>query len=1210
MGKQASEWRGEGVAYRREKYNHMHVENKEGALALVLVGGEMGRGEGQPSPSASQHPAVGVVSVHLPHHANAARTDQLLSQWETSLAMGQDKVIMGGDLNETFLDFEQGVAAETGRGETVLQWLDDRHLRLPLQQMEKPTYHPYNKAMKSRRLDYIAVKHLRTGEGLVLEGTRDVVQSDHDAVAIHVHHTIPAKTKLEATWGPRILRNDDEVQAGLQQARRGDPHRVIAEVSKAITLPAPQGGEPWQESADLKCLRAQARRAPPEERRACWKKVWGTYKQERRAWMKRKVEAAARMNWGELRALGKQAQNKQWEHHLTSQEGWEQRLKKHFEGTFATRPKEQVNKAFDDLRHALRGLCKRTPWSPFDEGELLAAMTTWGRRKATGVDEVSLEALGALQQDDTWRGRLLYLFNDVLYTGKLYGDMGVGITILLPKVTVPEEWGQTRPITLSSATLKWFSQLLLGRCSHHFNPLTDAQWAWKGKQAEELIMVLRKVMRVGVEWQLPTWIAKLDVKKAFDSVFQESMGAMVAYWVGERGGRPWEAHAWMALLQADAVRVSAGGQIIVVEQTTGVRQGGPDSPVLFAALMGRNLQRAQLPQQDASGHGPLCPYHEGAFMDDTYVWDHDAARFQQRLSSVEKALEKDGLQIHPRKTVILTNAQQPGKFRIGGEWVTPQNDQGSFHILGSPVAFKHQVALLVAEMQTRARKAFHAHAKELMADAPLGPRLQLFLIYVRPAALWGCSAWPPHDTLLKGANACQLHYVRKIMRLGRKAGETWVDWNQRSLRGARVVQSQPSQAAQQPPQQWGHQPAQQGAADETHQGQPCPTQPMAQHHPQSNPPQPSLPLQPNNHRSSGVTHKAQATNHCTNREACHHRRRIHPVNSHQWPNPRHSKIRGDRSTQRQNPTKTPADPNPSPLSPHLTAMTNQLKSQTAVSLKRGAPPIPLPHQTARGKTGQHIGTCGKGKLLRRPWRAGPGTAMRERGSSVCAIVNARRGRRERGRGGGRKHRHGVEKGGTRGARPAAHTRRTPAAARTGRSCSTATSSPGKGTPWRHTKNNPRPTSAHQHSVRNDPTHRRKGTVTKVKTGRVTPANRRKPTGAAAPTKRRRRGRRKRQKWRRRKERGQTGSGEKSTPQTHHTRGAPAPHKLTRPRQPHNTHTREGPPGMTGGNGRRTARRYSPSERKPKSSSGRARWGNTSGHLRWRTNTARCRGGKE
>ena len=621
MGRTDREWRGEGIAYTTQHYHHTHTQNHEGALTVILSGGnapttpaETAAGQNTPT---NVH--VGIVSAHLPHHATLEQAQQLLASWGDSGAMQLWSVLMGADLNENLEETDIGIVAHTSRGEAILHWLAEHGLDLPEQALNTPTYHPYNRAMRSRRLDYCATRGLLATRGRVHSGSRDIIQSDHDALSVQIEDPPVPKKQSATSWGPRILRDADHVFQELAKTRKGGPRAIIAEVAKEITMPAPQGGEPWNESEELKTLRRRAKQAVPEERRTLWKQVWHMLKKERRAWMKRKVEAAALMNWGELRDLDKQRQQRHWEHQLLSSPDWRHHLAQHFEGTFATVPAEIVREGFQRLRDRLRGLCKRTRWNPFCLEELNEATFKWGRRKATGADEVSLEALQALLQDEVWSHRLLYLFNDVLYTGKLHGNMGEGITILLPKEATPEEWGQTRPITLSSATLKWFSQLLLGRSSHLLNPLVSNQWAWKGKQAEELILVLRKITRVGADWRLPTWIAKLDVKKAFDSVYQQNLGALVGHWIGERGGQPWEAHAWLALLEADEVNIHVGGHCVSIKQTTGVRQGGPDSPVLFAAQMGRAIQRAQLPPPEGAGVMPPCPTDAGAFMDDTYI---------------------------------------------------------------------------------------------------------------------------------------------------------------------------------------------------------------------------------------------------------------------------------------------------------------------------------------------------------------------------------------------------------------------------------------------------------------------------------------------------------------------------------------------------------------------------------------------------------------
>ena len=113
---------------------------------------------------------------------------------------------------------------------------------------------------------------------------------------------------------------------------------------------------------------------------------------------------------------------------------------------------------------------------------------------------------------------MLHMFNDFLYKGEIPASVLAGVTVLLPKTAGdPNNWGDTRPTTLSSTTLKWFAQLLLLR-------------------GGDRVVVLRRVIRHAKDWGVPTWIVKLDVRKAFDSVWQESMGDMIAAKVG--GLRP------------------------------------------------------------------------------------------------------------------------------------------------------------------------------------------------------------------------------------------------------------------------------------------------------------------------------------------------------------------------------------------------------------------------------------------------------------------------------------------------------------------------------------------------------------------------------------------------------------------------------------------------------------------------------------------------
>ena len=155
----------------------------------------------------------------------------------------------------------------------------------------------------------------------------------------------------------------------------------------------------------------------------------------------------------------------------------------------------------------------------------------FSRRPTHGPTTRARDRMGFLTKppEHYWHGgRVLYVLNDLLYTANIPSSIDRGIAVLLPKVPAPLEWGETRPITPSSTMLKWAAQLLMGRGGHQIRHGATLQWARKGRQGIELIATLRRVTTMARDWGVGTYIVKLDIRKAFDSVWQHSMSELVA----------------------------------------------------------------------------------------------------------------------------------------------------------------------------------------------------------------------------------------------------------------------------------------------------------------------------------------------------------------------------------------------------------------------------------------------------------------------------------------------------------------------------------------------------------------------------------------------------------------------------------------------------------------------------------------------------------
>ena len=147
--------------------------------------------------------------------------------------------------------------------------------------------------------------------------------------------------------------------------------------------------------------------------------------------------------------------------------------------------------------------------------------------------------------------------------------------MLLPKTARPASWSDTRPITLSSVTLKWLSQLLLFRGSPLLQDVCQHQWASKGRQGVELILSIRKLARVAHEWKTPFYVVKIDIAKAFDSIAQEKLADLAMRKIGRAGAMPWEARLWLSLLEARELHFWVQKHKVVLGNPTGSDKAAP-----------------------------------------------------------------------------------------------------------------------------------------------------------------------------------------------------------------------------------------------------------------------------------------------------------------------------------------------------------------------------------------------------------------------------------------------------------------------------------------------------------------------------------------------------------------------------------------------------------------------------------------------------------
>ena len=418
-----------------------------------------------------------------------------------------------------------------------------QNLLLTSQDGTTPSFFPYNSTQRPRRLDYVLIRGLRAeSEGEVLQKTRTMMGSDRDAVALRLSWRLEFQPHRPSPTAPRYLKLGDHSQ--LLHLRTEVTCEWIQHTSEKITqVKRNKGG--FVESQELKALRLNARgTADPKEATALWKKVWKARRIERRRYDEDLAREAIQRDWAALRAI-RSRPARQCQSPLLSQDDWEQGAVRHFEGIFARDDDGERRLRLSQLRHRLLHMCKRTPFNFFTREEITSTSTTWKKGKSTGPDGVPYEAMhGIIAEGDSWINKPADMYSDALYKGYL-PNTSDSITTLLAKKISPQNWGDTRPITLSCV-----AQLLLGRARDDPVDPTGMQWSERGKQTGEVIFALRRISRMALSWGKPIYVLKLDIRKAFDSAVQARLGELIFKKVAAQGvnrGRLDYGYNWLSV---------------------------------------------------------------------------------------------------------------------------------------------------------------------------------------------------------------------------------------------------------------------------------------------------------------------------------------------------------------------------------------------------------------------------------------------------------------------------------------------------------------------------------------------------------------------------------------------------------------------------------------------------------------------------------------
>ncbi|XP_059668770.1 uncharacterized protein LOC132313844 [Cornus florida] len=298
------------------------------------------------------------------------------------------------------------------------------------------------------------------------------------------------------------------------------------------------------------------------------------------------------------------------------------------------------------------------------EGEVHQALMEMAPLKAPGPDAVT--PIFYQQYWDVIKGDLICFFNDFLEHGQLLKSLNATKVVLIPKVRVPTNIAQFRPISLCNVVMRLFIKILANRLKPLLASIISEEQSVfvPGRLITDNILIAHEVVhflktRAGRKNKFMA--VKLDMAKAYDRVEWTYLRKVL--------NKLGFDDKWITVVMETVSTVSysillngSAGDLFVPSR--GVRQGNPLSPYLFL-LCAEGLTKL-INKATADGHffgirmnrGPTISHL--LFADDSLVFckanDRELNVLKQLLIRYERLT---GQQINYSKSSIIFSANVP-----------------------------------------------------------------------------------------------------------------------------------------------------------------------------------------------------------------------------------------------------------------------------------------------------------------------------------------------------------------------------------------------------------------------------------------------------------------------------------------------------------------------------------------------------------------------
>ncbi|KAL4149828.1 hypothetical protein QTP88_003684 [Uroleucon formosanum] len=390
-------------------------------------------------------------------------------------------------------------------------------------------------------------------------------------------------------------------------------------------------------------------------------------------------------------------------------------------------------------------------------------------RKSPGVDNISTELIQ--NAGKKIQNELFKLVNDIYITGEIPEDFKKNIIITLPKKATAEKCSEYRTPSLMIHSAKILVKIIGNRIEHKIErQLSNDQFGFRrNKGTREAILSLRTLIEKQIEFNNDTFIAFIDLEKAFDTVpWKELFKTLEEIDIDYR-----DRQLIYNIYKEQLAIIKVSDKSATAKIGKGVKQGCPLSPKLFNIYVEQSINEIKetftRDQIEVTVGGELISFLR--FADDIALVANSEIDLKRALEKIAKGFQNYHLKINWNKTKIMMCQKKNRIHRLRIKIDNHILDQvENFRYLGSIISQDGKCTMDIKARIAQAKTAF-MNKRNLLCSKNMSIRVKkrLIKVYVWSVALYGCETWVLNKAEQKFLESFEMWCWRRMLRV------SWVE---------------------------------------------------------------------------------------------------------------------------------------------------------------------------------------------------------------------------------------------------------------------------------------------------------------------------------------------------------------------------------------------------------------------------------------------------